>query len=1388
MGEIKEEPPSINAQDLEKIWAANKKIFPAAVNRCVHQLFVEQAKARPSAPALCAWDGDMTYGELDKQSTRLASYLVSLGVRAEVMVPLCFEKSMWTVVAMLAVLKAGGAFVPLDPDHPASRHEEIFKQTEAKVVLTSVQHATLWSDSARRVVSVGETFVSQLSSVRDMDEATVHPSNAAYVMFTSGSTGIPKGVVLEHHAVSTSCLNHGKAIGVRPDTRALQFATYTFDACIAEIITPLVHGSCICIPFEDDRHNALLEVINTMNVNWAQLTPTVARLLDPQKTPSIKTLVLGGERVNSIDWERWGDGVEQINAYGPTECAVWCTSHTNSSAEGYKPGIIGRPIASVSWVVDPDDHNKLAPLGAIGELLVEGPIQARGYLKDAVKTEAAFINNPPWLVTGSEGYAGRRGRLYKTGDLVYYDADGNLVYVGRKDSQVKVRGQRVELSEIEYQLHECMPEVKRMAVEVISPAGDKDKAMVAVFLELNEEARGIQLVSTSSESNSTVRLVYAEDTDVELAQRLPSYMVPQVYFAIAQLPTTTSTKIDRRQLREIGASFSAQQLAEMRTRSQGPKRAPETQAERTMQQLWAQVLGIEASRIGLDDSFFRLGGDSITAMKLVAMAREKEIGLTVANIFQYPKLADLAALATQSAPILSGDIAPFSLLGPSIDAEQVRKEAAAVCGIDPSLIEDIYPCSPLQEGMLSLTQKRAGDYTMQCVLELRVDVDEDAFRAAWEEVAQSLPILRTRILQHSSRLVYAEDTDVELAQRLPSYMVPQVYFAIAQLPTTTSTKIDRRQLREIGASFSAQQLAEMRTRSQGPKRAPETQAERTMQQLWAQVLGIEASRIGLDDSFFRLGGDSITAMKLVAMAREKEIGLTVANIFQYPKLADLAALATQSAPILSGDIAPFSLLGPSIDAEQVRKEAAAVCGIDPSLIEDIYPCSPLQEGMLSLTQKRAGDYTMQCVLELRVDVDEDAFRAAWEEVAQSLPILRTRILQHSSRLVYAEDTDVELAQRLPSYMVPQVYFAIAQLPTTTSTKIDRRQLREIGASFSAQQLAEMRTRSQGPKRAPETQAERTMQQLWAQVLGIEASRIGLDDSFFRLGGDSITAMKLVAMAREKEIGLTVANIFQYPKLADLAALATQSAPILSGDIAPFSLLGPSIDAEQVRKEAAAVCGIDPSLIEDIYPCSPLQEGMLSLTQKRAGDYTMQCVLELRVDVDEDAFRAAWEEVAQSLPILRTRILQHSSRLVYAEDTDVELAQRLPSYMVPQVYFAIAQLPTTTSTKIDRRQLREIGASFSAQQLAEMRTRSQGPKRAPETQAERTMQQLWAQVLGIEASRIGLDDSFFRLGGDSITAMKLVAMAREKEIGLTVRRHVCSTELSERQSSQRIWAD
>ncbi|KAK1914246.1 hypothetical protein P3342_007492 [Pyrenophora teres f. teres] len=319
-----------------------------------------------------------------------------------------------------------------------------------------------------------------------------------------------------------------------------------------------------------------------------------------------------------------------------------------------------------------------------------------------------------------------------------------------------------------------MPEANQIAVEVILLEGEKSNTILAAFLQLDVKTGRAFPTNKAAETGSLAQVIFPVEAGKKLAERLPSYMVPDVYFVVTQLPITVSGKTDRKRLREIGASFSAQQLAEIRTSGQGLKRQPSTENEKALQQLWAGVLAIDADSIGLDDSFFRLGGDSIAAMKLVGEARRAGIHLTVADLFRNPKLEAVASLNLSLGNSSPENIVAFALLGETSDVTQIREEVAASCNTNTSLIEDIYPCSPLQEGMMALASKRPGDYIMQSVLALHDDTDEDRFRAAWERVVQSTAVLRTRIV-HSSKMgmlqvVLADGIEWEQANELEQYL------------------------------------------------------------------------------------------------------------------------------------------------------------------------------------------------------------------------------------------------------------------------------------------------------------------------------------------------------------------------------------------------------------------------------------------------------------------------------------------------------------------------------------------------------------------------------------------------------------------------------------------
>ena len=736
--------------DQQQISRWNARV-PETVHSCVHHEFRKVASRSPDLEAICSWEGSITYGELDDLSNRLAHKLVGLCVAPEVIVPLCFEKSLWAVVAMLAVAKAGGAYFCIDPSYPAGRREKLLQQVEAKCVLASTQHSGLFKSS--RVVALvvcSETVNALPRGDNDYESFTsARPENAAYVVFTSGSTGEPKGIVVEHKALCTSVREIGKVLAVRHGSRVLQYAAYAFDVSVGDIFTTLTHGGCLCIPSEEDRRGQLEQAIRTMNVNQACLTSTVASLLKPADVPSLTTLTLGGEPASRQNVATWADKVTLNNIYGPAECTIWCAIKRNLGPDSDESKI-GTAIGSTTWIADAEDDNKLVPVGATGELLIEGPILAREYLHDTAKTSTAFINDPKWVYRFGSS-TGRR--FYKTGDLVRYDTDGTLLFRGRKDSQVKLRGQRVELGEIEYHLKRNMPERYTTVVELVKPSGQTSNARLAAFICLGDDFHVEPDQKNISEVTRTHMQNLTEGLEERLTTVLPFYMVPSLYIPLKDLPLSTSGKTDRKSLQRFVSELSVEQLNALTT-LRGVQKPLSTTMERRLAGLWATTLSLEFARIGANDSFLKLGGDSLAAIRLVTAARTSGIGLTVAQLFQFPLLSDLALVAKISDVQENDIVNPFELVGEHHLAEEFLREAEQQSGLARSLIEDIYPCTPVQEEMMLQSLTTGPSQFAQETVELSPDLDIDRYRACWDTVAELNPVLRTRIfMTGTSRLM-----------------------------------------------------------------------------------------------------------------------------------------------------------------------------------------------------------------------------------------------------------------------------------------------------------------------------------------------------------------------------------------------------------------------------------------------------------------------------------------------------------------------------------------------------------------------------------------------------------------------------------------------------------
>ncbi|KAK1621889.1 hypothetical protein BDP81DRAFT_400789 [Colletotrichum phormii] len=554
-------------------------------------------------------------------------------------------------VSILAVLKTGGAFLILNLAHPELRLYAIIEQADTTIILISVLTNSLGSRLVEQAVVIGNGLIPD--TYRIIALPNVDPLSLIYAIFTSGSTGLPKGVLVSHTAFASNVHYQADELGFKPLSRVYDFANHAFDMFIHSMVTTLAKGGCLCIPSEQDRTDNLMASMINARVTLLSLTSSVSRLLDPAQLPLVERVLLGGEPVTLCETELWGVK-KVVNMYGPAECTP--VTVVNAKAETPEAATsIGKGAGAVTWVVDLADHNSLMPIGNVGELLLEGPLLGLGYLKDPEKTVAAFIRDLTWLVKGTPQHPGRYGVLYKTGDLI----------------------------------RACLPqaqEAEQVAAEVIVPSGDGASPMLAIFLSD---------VITTADSQATL-LPIPNNMEDRLAEHLPNYMIPAVIFTLSRLPLTATGKTDRKQLREMASQTSVDQLLEMRRQKRHGHPTISTKAEVAMQQIWGRILCLEADGIGADDSFFGLGGDSISAMKLVVEARQAGLTLTVADVFRNPRLSALSRLSLpiRHADALQEELTPFTLLADTVHIPSFRRRIAAVCGLDVRLIEDAYPCTP----------------------------------------------------------------------------------------------------------------------------------------------------------------------------------------------------------------------------------------------------------------------------------------------------------------------------------------------------------------------------------------------------------------------------------------------------------------------------------------------------------------------------------------------------------------------------------------------------------------------------------------------------------------------------------------------------------------------
>ncbi|UPJ46489.1 amino acid adenylation domain-containing protein [Bradyrhizobium sp. 200] len=747
----------VDAEERElvlKTW--NQTASPYPSERCIHELFVEQVRKAPDTTALVHENLRLSYGELDVMANQLAHHLIGLGVVPDQPVAICLERGIAMVVSLLAVLKAGGAYLPLDPAYPTERLHQIVDDAKPKLLICDGAGRAALADTSCEIVDLemtAETIAGLEKS--NPDVAGLTSRHLAYIIYTSGSTGTPKGVTVEHRGLVNLALAQQALFEVSSRSRVVQFASFSFDASTWEIVMALCAGAELFLVGPREHRNAseLLSYLARERITHATLPPAMLQgRTDLDCFASLQVLVLAGELPKAELIKGLPSNIAVFNGYGPTETTVCATTWLRPM--GFEGGIvpIGRPLPNTRIYLL-DKFGAPVPLGAIGEIYIAGAGVARGYLDRTDLTAERFVFDP------FDGDIG--ARMYRTGDLGRYLSDGNIEFLGRNDYQVKIRGFRIELGEIEFRLNQHAGVADAVVLARQDHGGDR--RLVAYVVPAAQEDDGSRL--DSGEFASAMRS--------HLRACLPEHMVPSAFVRLDALPLTPNGKVDRKALPAPEDDAFVRRGYE----------ALQGEREETVAKVWAELLGVE--RIGRNDHFFELGGHSLLAVRVLERLHRHSLSADVRTLFAKPVLSDFAAsldggdvaeVTANLIPMQATTITPGMLPLIRLEQSDIDSVVASVPG-GVANVQDIYGLSPLQDGILfhHLLAAQGDPYLLVGQMAFASRDLLDRYLAAVQQVIDRHDILRTSIewegLSTPAQVVWRRAplivTEVELDRESP---------------------------------------------------------------------------------------------------------------------------------------------------------------------------------------------------------------------------------------------------------------------------------------------------------------------------------------------------------------------------------------------------------------------------------------------------------------------------------------------------------------------------------------------------------------------------------------------------------------------------------------------
>ncbi len=608
--------PMLTIEEMKQLQAWNQNASPYDSSLTIGEMIERQGDQRGDSVAVVSGELHLTYRQMNRRANQLSRYMRRLGVGPEQRVGVLMARGAKMVEAVVAVLKSGAAYVPLDAEYPLERLDFMMRDGGVSLLLTQKGKAEAMRLEGMRVVEVEEERVEIEKESGGAIEAEVEQENLAYIIYTSGSTGVQKGVAVTYRGLPNLVRVQREAFAVDSTSRVLQFASLSFDASVSEILVTLLSGACLYLLPKDSclPGPTLIETLNTYGIDSITLPPSALTVMESADVPNLTTLVVAGEACPLTLAQQWSINRRFINAYGPTEGTVCstlaeCDQHRHTVT-------IGRPITNVHIYLL-DTYLQPAPVGVNGELFISGHGLARGYLNQPDLTADRFIPNPFSSSPGS--------RMYRTGDIARLLPDSNLLFLGRADHQVKIRGFRIELAEVEaaIRLHHLVSDC--VVVSSSSPGCDSTSNRLVAYVVSDIPAH---LLSTSLRE--------------WLKLKLPDFMLPSLFIPIPGLPLTSNGKLDRKALPLPEFSGSA---------SQPGFQAARTPVEQQLVSIWSEVLGVTSP--GINDNFFDLGGDSILAVQVISRARAAGLHLSTSLLFQNQTIASLALVVDSRSLVLA---------------------------------------------------------------------------------------------------------------------------------------------------------------------------------------------------------------------------------------------------------------------------------------------------------------------------------------------------------------------------------------------------------------------------------------------------------------------------------------------------------------------------------------------------------------------------------------------------------------------------------------------------------------------------------------------------------------------------------------------------------------